>query len=72
MGQKHVYEVIWDSSVFTFIKKIENASLKMSTACNSWRFLNTGVVCELYLAFDMYLPIPLWLSKCNMVYGYVC
>ena len=56
MGQKHVFEVIWDSSVLTFLKKkLKHDTLKMSTACSSRRFLNTVVVCELYLAFDMYL-----------------
>ena len=42
MGQKHIFEVIWDYSILTF-------------ACSSWRFLNIGVVCELYLALDMNL-----------------
>ena len=55
MGQKHIFEVIWDYSILTFIKNLKQASLKMSTACSSWRFLNIGVVCELYLALDMNL-----------------
>ena len=54
MGQKHIFEVIWDYSILTFIKK-KQANLIMSTACSRWRFLNIGVVCELYFALYMNL-----------------
>ena len=47
---------------------LKHASLKMSTACSSWKFLNTGVVCELYLAFDMNLTAFL---QCLYAWAYI-